>query len=76
MADGSSVQDSVCLAADLGWLLAELYDSRKLPGPPRNADVRPLPPQLPGIGKMTAYEKACANRRYDDRDLNDLQKKK
>jgi hypothetical protein len=23
-----------------------------------------------------AYEKACANRRYDDRDLNDLQKKK
>jgi hypothetical protein len=60
MADGSSVQDSVCLAADLGWLLAELYDSRKLPGPPRNADARPLPPQLPGIGKMTAYEKACA----------------
>jgi hypothetical protein len=60
MADGSSVQDTVCLAVDLGWLLAELYDSRKLPGPPRNADSRPLPPQLPGIGKMTAYEKACA----------------
>jgi hypothetical protein len=60
MAARSSVQDTVCLAVDLGWLLAELYDSRKLPGPPRNSDSRPLPPQLPGIGKMTAYEKACA----------------
>jgi hypothetical protein len=45
---------------DLGWLLAELYDSRKLPGPPRNAGSRPLPPHLPGIGKMTPHESACA----------------
>jgi hypothetical protein len=60
MADRNPVQDTVCLAVDLGWLLAELYDTRKLPGPPRDSSSRPLPPQLPGIGKMTAYEKACA----------------
>jgi uncharacterized coiled-coil DUF342 family protein len=28
------------------------------------------------LAAKDAYEKACANRRYDDRDLNDLQKKK
>ena len=28
------------------------------------------------LAAKEAYEKACANRRYDDRDLNDLQKKK
>jgi len=28
------------------------------------------------LSAKEAYEKACANRRYDDRDLNDLQKKK
>jgi len=60
MTDRGSVQDTVCLAVDLGWLLAELYDSRKLPGPPRNAGSRPLPPHLPGIGKMTPHERACA----------------
>jgi hypothetical protein len=31
MTDRGSPQDTVCLAVDLGWLLAELYDSRKLP---------------------------------------------
>jgi hypothetical protein len=60
MTDRGSAQDTVCLAVDLGWLLAELYDSRKLPGPPRDAGSRPLPPHLPGIGKMTPHEKACA----------------
>jgi hypothetical protein len=60
MADRSFAQDTVCLAVDLGWLLAELYDSRKLPGPPRNANSGPLPSHLPGIGKMTPHEKACA----------------
>ena len=28
------------------------------------------------LATKDAYEKACANRRYDDRDLNDIQKKK
>lgn len=28
------------------------------------------------LAAKEAYEKACANRRYDDRDLNDLQRKK
>jgi len=28
------------------------------------------------LAAKEAYEKACANRRYDDRDLSDLQKKK
>jgi len=28
------------------------------------------------LATKDAYEKACANRRYDDRDLSDLQKKK
>lgn len=28
------------------------------------------------LAAKDAYEKACANRRYDDRDLNDLQRKK
>ena len=60
MTDRSSAQDTACLAVDLGWLLAELYDARKLPGPPRSADSRPLPPHLPGIGKMTPHEKASA----------------
>ena len=60
MSDRRSAQDTVCLAVDLGWLLAELYDSRRLPGPPRDTDTRPLPPHLPGIGQMTPHEKACA----------------
>ena len=60
MADRRSAQDTVCLAVGLGWLLAELYDSRRLPGPPPDDDERPLPPYLPGIGAMIPYEKACA----------------
>jgi len=28
------------------------------------------------LATKDAYEKACANRRFDDRDLSDLQKKK
>jgi hypothetical protein len=60
MTDRDPARDTVCLAVDLGWLLAELYDSRKLPGPPRTDGSRPLPPHLPGIGKMTPHEKACA----------------
>jgi hypothetical protein len=60
MSDRRFAQDPVCLAVDLGWLLAELYGSRRLPGPPRPAEPRSLPSQLPGIGRMTSHEKACA----------------
>jgi hypothetical protein len=60
MSDRRFAQDPVCLAVDLGWLLAELYGSRRLPGPPRLAEPSSLPSQLPGIGRMTSHEKACA----------------
>ena len=42
---------TVCLAVRPRLpLLAELYDSKRLPGPPPEDDERPLPPHLPGIG--------------------------
>jgi hypothetical protein len=73
MADRRSAQDTVCLAVGLGWLLAELYDSRRLPGPPPDDDERPLPPHLPGIGAMTPYEKACALAAHAGADLARLE---
>jgi hypothetical protein len=73
MADRRSAQDTVCLAVDLGWLLAELYDSRRLPGPPPDDNERPLPPHLPGIGAMTPYEKACALAAHVGADLARLE---
>jgi hypothetical protein len=57
MSDSRSAQQTVCLAVGLGWLLAELYDRKRLPGPPPEGAERPLPPHLPGIGAMTPYEK-------------------
>jgi len=63
----------VCLAVGLGWLLAELYDSKRLPGPPPEDDERPLPPHLPGIGAMTPYEKACALAAHVGADLARLE---
>lgn len=36
--DGKSTQDAACLAVNLGWRLAQLYDSKSLPGPPENAE--------------------------------------
>jgi hypothetical protein len=73
MADRRSAQDTVCLAVGLGWLLAELYDSRRLPGPPPDDDERPLPPHLPGIGAMTPYEKAYALAAHVGADLARLE---
>lgn len=52
-------RSAVCIAIDLGWRFAELYDSTRLPGPPRS-DAAELPPHLPGFGDMTDHEKACA----------------
>jgi hypothetical protein len=73
MSDRSRTQDTVCLAVDLGWLLAELYDSRRLPGPPPDGNDRPLPPHLPGIGAMTPHEKACALAAHAGADLARLE---
>jgi hypothetical protein len=73
MAARRPAQDTVCLAVGLGWLLAELYDSRRLPGPPPDDDDRPLPPHLPGIGAMTPYEKACALAAHVGADLARLE---
>jgi len=64
MPDENLAQDAVRLALDAGWLLAELYDSRELPGPPREAAPKPLPAHLPGFGDMTPHEKACARTAY------------
>jgi hypothetical protein len=58
--DGNSARVSACLAVDLGWCLAQLYDSKELPGPPQTTRLKPLPPHLPGFGDMTSHEKACA----------------
>lgn len=52
--------DAVWLAVCLGWRLAELYDSKELPGPPEQQRPGPLLPHLPGLGEMTPHEKACA----------------
>ena len=73
MSDSRSAQQTVCLAVSLGWLLAELYDSTRRPGPPPEDEERPLPPHLPGIGAMTPYEKACALAAHVGADLARLE---
>jgi hypothetical protein len=71
--NGKSAQDAACLAVDLGWRLAQLYDSKELPGPPRGAKPKPLPVHLPGFGEMTPHEKACALAAHAGADLASLQ---
>jgi hypothetical protein len=70
--DGSSVQDAARVAVDLGWRLAQLYDSKELPGPSRSAKPKPLPPHLPGFGDMTAHEMAWALAAHVGADLVSL----
>jgi hypothetical protein len=70
--DGNSVQDAACLAVDLGWRLAQLYDSKELSGPSRSAKPKPLPSHLPGFGDMTPHEKACALAAHVRADLASL----
>lgn len=65
-------QEAVCRAVNLGWRLAELYDSRRLPGPPQNEEPKPLPAHLPGFGEMTAHERACALAAHVGADLVSL----
>lgn len=62
-------QDAVCRAVCLGWRLAALYDCKKLPGPPGQPGSERLPPHLPGLGEMSAYEKACALAAHVDADI-------
>jgi hypothetical protein len=50
MADRRSAQDTVCLAVGLGWLLAELYDIRRLP-----AEARPKFPQADYPMRLTRW---------------------
>jgi hypothetical protein len=70
--DGNFAQDAVCLAVGLGWRLAELYDSKRLPGPRSSQGAAPLPPHLPGFGEMSAHEKACAVAAHVSADLSSL----
>jgi hypothetical protein len=51
---------AVCLAVCVGWRMAELYDSKELPGPPQRRSPGELPAHLPGLGEMSGHEKACA----------------
>jgi hypothetical protein len=60
MAQGGVFEDAVCMAVCLGWRLAELYDSKELPGPPSRPASERLPAHLPGLKEMSAYEKARA----------------
>ena len=53
-----SGRSAVSIAIDLGWSFAELYDSERLPGP--DGERSELPEYLPGLGEMTAHERACA----------------
>lgn len=69
--DGASNQLAVCVAIDLGWRLAELYDSEELPGP-SDRDRTNLPPHLPGFGEMTAHERARSLTAHVDADLTAL----
>jgi hypothetical protein len=57
---GDPMNEAVRLAVCLGWRMAELYDSKELPGPPENNEPEPLPEHLPGLGEMTDHEKALA----------------
>jgi hypothetical protein len=53
-------EDAVCLAVCVGWRMAELYNRKELPGPPRRRDPDDLPGHLPGFGEMSGHEKSCA----------------
>lgn len=52
--------DAVCLAVCVGWRMAELYDAKDLPGPPASDRTGRLPEHLPGLGEMSAHERAAA----------------
>jgi hypothetical protein len=71
--DRVSGEDAVCLAVCVGWRMAELYDSRELPGPPTRPEADgELPGHLPGVGEMSEHEKACALAAHVGADLASL----
>lgn len=55
--DRVSDEGAVCLAVCVGWRMAELYDSRELPGPSRRQGDGELPWHLPGFGEMSELRK-------------------
>jgi hypothetical protein len=65
--------NAVGIALDLGWGFAELYDAEELPGP-SGRRRRTLPGHLPGLGDMTAHERACALSAYVGAGLTALAK--
>ena len=70
MANEPDPTDGVAtLAVDLGWRLAQLYDSKELPGPRPPNEAKSLPPHLPGLGEMSPFEKACALAAHVEADL-------
>jgi hypothetical protein len=71
--DRVSGEDAVCLAVCVGWRMAELYDSRELPGPPTRPEADgELPGHLPGVGEMSEHERACALAAHVGADLASL----
>jgi hypothetical protein len=63
----------ISVAINLGWRLAELYNSAERPGPaPTPPEPAPLPAHLPGAGEMSAYEKASALVDHIESDLQAL----
>jgi hypothetical protein len=67
-------QHAVCLAICLGWRIAELYDSKELPGPPQRHENGELPDHLPGLGEMSKHERACALVAHVSADLAALER--
>jgi len=63
---------AVSAAINLGWRLAELYNCIELPSPASPTQEKALPLHLPGIGEMSAYEKAVALIDHVDADLQAL----
>lgn len=52
--------------------MAQLYDSKDLPGSPQHRVTGELPEHLPGFGEMSGHEKACALTAHLGADLASL----
>jgi hypothetical protein len=70
--DEHAAEDAIPIAICLGWRLAELYDSETIGNADRAVSPALLPAHLPGLGEMTANEKACALAAHVSADLTSL----
>jgi len=70
--DEHAAEDAIPIAICLGWRLAELYDSESIGSADGALSHELLPPHLPGLGEMTANEKACALAAHVSADLTSL----